>query len=189
MDNSLRVFLENLFGAMPEHEWQLLSSTMQPLTIAKNEDLHPIGKYCKHLWFLEKGAVKVYELNNGEERNTHFFTAFSLFIDYHSIATHTPSEIGFRAVEDCSIYALNYAALLTCYDQSPYLERIGRIMAERQFVMEFELRRLLLNYDAKQRYAYLMQKQPEIFQRFSLKDIASFIGITPVSLSRLRKSK
>jgi CRP-like cAMP-binding protein len=189
MNNNLKVFLESMFGPMPEREWTLLAATMQPSEVAKNEEVHPIGKRCKHLWFLEKGAVKVYEITNGEERNTHFFTAHSLFIDYHSIATKTPSEIGFRAVEDCTIYALDYEALLKTYDQSQYLERIGRMMAERQFVMEFELRRLLLNYNARERYNYLLQKQPEIFQRFSLKDIASFIGVTPVSLSRLRKSK
>jgi hypothetical protein len=62
-------------------------------------------------------------------------------------------------------------------------------MAERQFVMEFELRKQLLNFDALERYEFLIKTQPYIFQRFALKDIASFIGITPVSLSRLRKLK
>ena len=55
--------------------------------------------------------------------------------------------------------------------------------------MEFELRRQLLNLYALERYGYLIKTQPYIFQTFALKDIASFIGITPVSLSRLRKLK
>ena len=189
MNDNLKMFFESLFGKMPETEWLLLKTILKPLHISKNDDLHKIGKKCKHLWFLEKGAIKVFEIVNETERITHFFTENNLFIDYHSIATDSNSEIGFKAVEDCEIQSMVYSELIKLYDKSQYLERIGRNMAERQFVQEFELRRFLLNYDALQRYEYLIQKQPHIFQRFSLKDIASFIGITPVSLSRFRKMK
>ena len=67
------------------------------------------------------------------------------------------------------------------------LEHIGRVMAEMQFMMEFDRRRMHLNMDALQRYEHLERTQPEVFQRFQLKDIATYLGITPVSLSRLRK--
>jgi hypothetical protein len=109
-----------------------------------------------------------------------------LFIDYHSVLTKSPSEIGFRAEENCFIQQMAYDRLLALFDKSHYLERLARLMAERQFVKEFALRRQLLNFDALERYEYLIETQPYIFQRFALKDIASFIGITPVSLSRLR---
>ncbi len=189
MNNELRHFFSSIFGEMPQSEWELLKGILEQQQVSKNEEVHAIGVQCKKLWFLEKGAVKVYELVNEQERVTHFFIENNLFIDYHSILTNLPSEIGFKAVEDCTLQVMPYDKLLMLFDQSPYLERIGRVMAERQFVQEFELRRLLLNLDALQRYHYLMEKKAYIFQRFALKDIASFIGVTPVSLSRLRKIK
>ena len=131
----------------------------------------------------------MYENLNDQEKTTHFFIENNLFIDYHSVLTNKPSEIGFKAEDDCILQQIPYDKLLSLYNQSHYLERIARVMAERQFVQEFELRRQLLNFDALQRYEYLIETKPYIFQRFALKDIASFIGITPVSLSRLRKFK
>lgn len=189
MNDNLKAFFENLFGPMPLSEWQILKDILEPIEILKGTDLHKIGKQCKHLWYLDKGAVRVYEYSNGLERTTHFFVENNLFIDYHSVLTNLPSEIGFRAEENCLIQQMPYNKLLSLFDKSQYLERLARVMAERQFVMEFELRRQLLNFDALARYEYLIQNKPYIFQRFALKDIASFIGITPVSLSRLRKLK
>ena len=133
------------------------------------------------------GTVKAYENIHGQEQNTHFFIENSLFIDYRSVIMEAPSLIGFKAVEDTTVVVIEYKLLLELYDKIPLFERIGRMMAERQLLTEFDLRLFLLNMDATQRYEHIMQNHPWIFQRFSLKDIASFIGIAPASLSRLRK--
>ncbi len=129
----------------------------------------------------------MFENMDGTEKTTHFFIAPTMFTMYHSLITATPSEVSIKAEENCSLQAIPHAQLTKLYDQSHQLERIGRIMAEFQFVGEFNRRRLHLNMDALQRYEYLEQHQPEVFQRFQLKDIATYLGITPVSLSRLRK--
>lgn len=189
MNENLKIFFDTLFGQMPQTEWDLLKSILEPLEVPKGADIHKNGKQCKHLWYLDKGAVRVYEYSNDTERTTHFFIENNLFIDYHSVLTKLPSEIGFRAEENCIIQQMSYDKLLLLFDKSHYLERLARLMAERQFVMEFELRRQILNFNALERYEFLIKSQPYIFKRFALKDIASFIGITPVSLSRLRKMK
>jgi CRP-like cAMP-binding protein len=188
-NNHLKIFIEKVFGPIPEKDWNLLNGILQPKSFAKGTEILSIGKHCNHLWFLIKGAVRTYELNNGVERSNYFFTDYSLFIDYYSIATKRPSDLCFVAEEQCEVLAMNYSDLLSLYNQSQLLERIGRIMAERQFVIEYEFRRMILNMDALERYQYLIENRPEIFQHFALKNIASFIGITPVSLSRLRKMK
>lgn len=189
MNDNLKNFFERLFGQVPQSERELLKSILELIEIPKGGDIHIIGKQCKYLCFLEKGAVKVYEYSNETERTTHFFIEDNLFIDYHSVLTKSPSEIVFKAEENCILQQMPYDKLLTLFDKSHYLERLARLMAERQFVMEFDLRRQLLNFDALERYEFLIKTQPYIFQRFALKDIASFSGITPVSLSRLRKLK
>ncbi len=104
-----------------------------------------------------------------------------------SVLTKQPSELFFQATENCQISQINYLNLEKLYKQNHKIEHIGRVMAEMQFIGEYNRRKQLLNMDALERYEYLENHQPEIFSRFALKDIASYLGITPVSLSRLRK--
>jgi hypothetical protein len=73
MNDNLKLFFDNLFGQMPLPEWHLLKDILEPIEIAKGADLHKIGKQCKHLWYLDKGAIRVYEYSNDTERTTHFF--------------------------------------------------------------------------------------------------------------------
>jgi CRP-like cAMP-binding protein len=183
----LRSYLEQIAGKIPDRDWNLLEEIIQPMEYPGNQHLIEEGKICRHIWFLEKGALRMFEYMDGNEKTTHFFLAPTMFTMYHSLITSTPSEVSIKTEEDCILQALPYAQLIKLYDQSHRLERIGRIMAEFQFVGEFNRRRLHLNMDALQRYEYLEQNQPEVFQRFQLKDIATYLGITPVSLSRLRK--
>jgi CRP-like cAMP-binding protein len=120
-------------------------------------------------------------------RITHMFLSRSFFTDFMGMARKQPSALGFRTTEKSKIIRISYPDLLQVYNKSHSMERIGRIMAERQFLMELHLRTLLLNHNSKDLYDYLIREQPAVFQHFSLKDIASFMGIAPESLSRLRK--
>jgi CRP-like cAMP-binding protein len=183
----MKLFIENTIGRLDEETYALLLSITTDVEISENKYLLEQGQVCKHLWFLKKGAVKVYEIINGEPRNTHFFTEKCFFTNYMSVLSKQPSDLFFQTTEPCQLSQINYYSLEKLYDQSHKIERIGRIMAEMQFISEYNLRKLLLNMDALERYEYLEQHQPEIFLRFTLKDISSYLGITPVSLSRLRK--
>jgi CRP-like cAMP-binding protein len=185
----LKYFFDNRFGTMPDKEWEQLSSIVQVTVVKKGEHLHKIGIHCKHFWYLQQGAIRVYKLYNDESFTTHFFIEDNIFVDYESILTQKPSNIAFIAEEDCTIFAMAYLDLINLYNASPYLERLGRIMAERQFTNEFELRQQLLHATAQQRYQMLLQQHPYIFQRFALKHIANYLGITPASLSRIRAYK
>jgi CRP-like cAMP-binding protein len=179
--------LEKNFGSISDATIDIILQIAEPVFVAKNEIILHYGSVCKHLWFLEKGAVKGYELNNGENRNTHFFMEDSFFTNYVSLLTNQPTELEFRAVEDCNLLKINAKALENLYAKYHELEHIGRRMAELQFISEYNLRKLLLNMTATERYEYIEANQPEIISRFSQKDIASYIGITHVSLSRLKK--
>jgi len=116
-----------------------------------------------------------------------FLSMVHFFTDFKGMAGKQPSALGFRTTEKSQIIRISYPDLLQVYNKSHSIERIGRIMAERQFLMELHLRTLLLNHNSKDLYDYLIREQPAVFQHFSLKDIASFMGIAPESLSRLRR--
>jgi len=184
----LKKYIENILGSkIPEKDWSLLQGITESEEIEKGTLLIIEGRVCKKIWFLKRGAVRYYENIDGEIRTTHFFIAPSMFTVYHSLITGSPSVISVEAVEALHLEWIPYDKLKGLYNKSHMLERIGRIMAEYQFIAEFNRRRMLLNMDALERYEFLEKEQPEIFQYFQLKDIATFLGITPVSLSRLRK--
>jgi CRP-like cAMP-binding protein len=170
-----------------EKDWELLSGIIIFEEVKKGTLLLSEGQKCRRIWFLKEGAVRFYENTNGEYRTTHFFVAQSMFTLYHSLITGAESELTIEATENLKLEILPYDKLKELYDKNHPIEKIGRIMAEYQFVAEFNRRRMLLHMDALERYEFLEANQPEVFQHFQLKDIATYLGITPVSLSRLRK--
>ncbi len=109
--------------------------------------------------------------------------------NYYCWVTKNKSDLTYKAVEDSEIIEIDYQKLEELCAQHHIFDTIGRKMAERIFVQEYFYKKLLLNCTAKQRYEYFEKEQPEIFQYFALKDIASFLGITDVSLSRIRKER
>jgi len=187
MTDPLRPYLEQIAGRMPDKDWEVLRSILRPSEVLKGRFLLEEGMRCGEIWFLVEGAVRYFENVDGEHRTTHFFTAPAMFTSYHSLISGAPSEVNILAEAECRILSLPYDRLKEGYDQSHVLERIGRIMAEYQFIAEFNRRRMLLHMDALERYEKLEEEHPEVFQHFQLKDIATYLGITPVSLSRLRK--
>ncbi|MGL4631290.1 MAG: Crp/Fnr family transcriptional regulator [Leadbetterella sp.] len=183
----MKSYIEKVTGRIDEETLELLIGIMKDVELPKDQFLLEQGQTCKDLWFLKSGAIKIFEIVNGEIRNSHFVIAECFVTNYISIVTKQPSELFFQATENCQLGKINYENLEKLYEQNHKIEHIGRIMAEMQFVAEYNLRKLLLNMDALERYEYVEKHQPEIFNHFALKDIASYLGITPVSLSRLRK--
>ncbi|MEM1323862.1 MAG: cyclic nucleotide-binding domain-containing protein [Bacteroidota bacterium] len=185
----MRNYLEKITGPIPDEDWKLFEALSYADTKKKGAVLLDFNKKCKDIWFLKKGAVRKIDNINGAIKTTHFYVAPFMFTVYRSLLRGVPSTMSIVCEEDCDFEVIPYKDLVKLYRQSHAVERVGRIMAEHQYIEEFDLRRILLNMDALQRYEYLEQHQPEIFQHFQLKDIATFLGITPVSLSRLRKTR
>lgn len=184
----MREYIENIIGnKIPNRDWNLLREIVEYAEVSKGHLLVDEGQKCNCIWYLKEGAVRFYENINGEFRTTHFYMAPSMFTVYHSLITGEPSELSILATSDLMLESLPFEQLKKRYDQSHALERVGRIMAEYQFISELNRRRMLLNMDALERYEFLEANQPEVFQQYQLKDIATYLGITPVSLSRLRK--
>jgi CRP-like cAMP-binding protein len=186
----MRVFLEEtLRMRIPDDDLDLLVSSFTSEQIAKGQLLLEEGKVCSHLWFLRSGAVRFWEYVDGQTVTTHFFLAPSMFTVYHSLVSGMPSMVTIESSEASLLDVIAYDQLKLLYDKSHTLERIGRLMAEFQFVQEFNRRRVLLQMPALERYEWLEKHQGSVFQHFQLKDIATYLGITPVTLSRLRKQR
>ncbi|MCI5058486.1 cyclic nucleotide-binding domain-containing protein [Phaeodactylibacter sp.] len=185
----MRKYIEHIAGKMPDKDWQLYKQHLKAVKSKKGEVILGLQKPCKTIWHMTKGAVRKFEMDNGIEKTTHFYVAPKVFTVLHSVLTGGPSDLSIICEEDCEFLTLDIDQLADLYQQSIYIERVGRRMAEEEFIEEFSMRRMFLKLDALQRYEYMEQKHPEVLMRFQLKDVATFLGVTPETLSRLRKMR
>ncbi len=183
----MREYIEHITGKIPDEGWMLYQQHLKVLKAKKGQIILGLHKPCKTIWHMTKGAVRKLEIDNGIEKTTHFYVAPKVFTILHSALTGEPSDLAIICEEDCEFLTLDIEELANLYQKSIYIERVGRRMAEEEFIEEFSMRRMFLKLDALQRYEYMEKKHPEILKRFQLKDVATFLGVTPETLSRLRK--
>jgi len=185
----IKEVIESVIPHFPDANMEMLQDISTRRVFEKDEFALEQGKYCNHLWFIEKGAVKGYETANGVDRVMYFYTENNFFSNYYCWVTGKQSDVTYQAVERCEVIEIDYPKLEALCEVHHIFDTIGRKIAQKLFVHEVELRRLLLNCSATERYEYLEAHRPEIFRHYALKDIASFMGVTDVSLSRIRKER
>lgn len=184
---AIRKYIEHITGPLPDTDWELYAQHLKVVKAKKGQTLLLLNEKCSTVWHMTKGAVRKFEMDNGMEKTTHFYTAPKIFTVLHSAITGGPSDLAIICEEDCELLELDVTLLEQLYQKSIYIERIGRRMAEEEFIEEFSMRRMFLKLDALQRYKYMETNHPEILKRFQLKHVATFLGVTPETLSRLRK--
>jgi len=155
---------------------------------AKNELLLEAGTVSNEYFFLSEGLVRAFTVDpEGNEVTTNFFGTNRAVFEVASFFLRIPSTETLQALTDCRGYALTYDKLNGLFHTIPEFREFGRAMLVREFAA-FKQRTLgLINQTAEERYAALMQSNREIFQHAPLKHIASYLGVTDTSLSRIRR--
>ena len=136
-------------------------------------------------WFLLEGGIKVYQ-DNGYELNCHYlFTQGDLFARSEVMINTFSNDLSYLAENDVYVLEINYEKLIKI---SPKLyNKVYNLVIGSQLEIEYTHRLLLLMKNARERYTYLLSHKGKLFENFLLKDIANYIGVTPESLSRLRR--
>lgn len=171
---------------LTEPEWARFSGAMQPAVFAKGEHLLRMGEVCDHVTFLGTGLVRTYRIHDGEDLTEQFFFEGNYATEYESFLTRTPSTVGLVAMEAVECIRITHAALQQVYGQGTNAERMGRLIAEHIFVGSARRNRSLLFETPEQRYLNLMKERPKVMARVPQKYIASYLGLKPESLSRIR---
>ena len=123
---------------------------------------------------------------DGHEVNYRFAGANGFLTDFQSFLTQQPSRYAWQAVRAAEVLALPHALVQRLYQESPAWERVGRLMAERVYQQLNERVELLQFYPPTQRYEYVQQHYPELLTQISQAQLASYLGVQPESLSRIR---
>ena len=152
----------------------------------KNTHLVTEGKVCKRLYFLEKGALRGYYTLEGKEI-THWFAFEHDFVtSFHSFITGEPAVENIQLLEGSILWAISKESLAQLLNQHHEIERLLRIAYEKYYI---RLEERFVNGQFKtgtERYQSLLQQTPHIIERVSLGHIASYLGISQETLSRIR---
>lgn len=184
----LRTYLHRFVPALTEADWQPLAEALRPRHLARGEHFVRTGEYRPELALLLHGACRLYYPRpDGEERTTYFFFENHLLGDYPSCLTGQPSQLSIQALTDTELVVFDYALLRRLYDERPVYERFGRLVAEYHLLGTDArlVEQLLLSPEERYR-ALLASGKTKILERIPQHLVANYLGVTPVSLSRIR---
>ncbi|MGB3466452.1 MAG: Crp/Fnr family transcriptional regulator [Cyclobacteriaceae bacterium] len=154
--------------------------------IAKDEFLLREGNVCRRLYFVEEGVVRAFHYKDGREVTGWFGFDSDLVTSFHSFIDQQPGREFIQALENCTLWSIGRDQLYDIYNQYPEVERLGRITCE-QYYIRLEDRFVNAHFKtATERYHNLISQYPHIIQRVPLGFIASYLGISQETLSRIR---
>lgn len=180
-----RKFIEN-YEKIPNQDWELISANFRRKELPKNYTLLEQGKTCKNLYFLESGLLRYFILKDGSEITKFFTIAPYCFTSQASFNSKKPANENIQTIEKSIIWETTFEKNQELLKLKSWTNFARKITQEVQFFTE-EILEELQTETAENRYQKLLKNQPELLQRIPLKHLASFFGIAPQSLSRIRK--
>ena len=184
--NELRKFIDNI-SPMNDSDWNFLSSKLQEVKLKKNTTLLQIGKVENYLYFISKGVIRLYIPRVESDLTFGFLFENEFVTGYDSFLSRIPSEYQIETLTESVLWRISKKDLEEVYEKTNNGNIIGRKMAENIFLIKSKREISFLNKTAEERYLDLFIDRPKLLQQIQLKHIASYIGVTPQALSRIRK--
>jgi len=160
---------------------------MKRKSCAKKEIIHKEGTICHHLFLIEKGVARAFYYKEAKDITAHFALENEVITAIDSFIQRKSSRYTIELLEDSDIIAISHQDLHQLLQEKPHYEKYTRIFLEQVYIELAERIEDLLFHNAKQRYDKLIKKSPNLIQRIDLQYIASYLGITQETLSRIRK--
>ncbi|MDO6473296.1 Crp/Fnr family transcriptional regulator [Maribacter sp. 1_MG-2023] len=142
---------------------------------------------CNFIAFIKTGSIRSYHIDDNLIETNLLLKSNNEFItDYESFISLEPSALCIQSIDKGEMILLDRNGLYSLYETSFYWNKFGRIMSEQIFLNSKRRTEQMLFLSPKERYLLLLKNEPNFFQKYALKHIASYLGITPQSLSRIR---
>lgn len=183
----LQEFLQKLTGLGAE-ETVPLFSTARTVTLTNNQVYIPIGDKSRKLAFIEKGVMRAYAVkDNGDEATLYIRWEGQFIASHDTIINHSPSRFIYRALEDCTLMEVDYDTLDKIMREQPKFEPLRNFFLLRMLSETLDMIESFVFLSPEERYQKLISDRFNIVNRVPDKHLASMLGVTPVSLSRIRK--
>ncbi len=168
-------------------EIKVLTESMIIEKFSKSDYLVKEGQFTNNTFFLLKGCVRQFKLIDGNDITTNFYTEEQWIISLENFEGKAASKYNLICVEDTALVVGNEQKAQELFKQFPRFEKISRQIMETVFIEQQNLMTSYITDKPEQRYLKLLETRPDIFQRVPQYDIATYIGVKPESLSRIRK--
>lgn len=175
------------FAALTASELEALQALFQPVNVKKMDHLLVSGTVVKELFFFNKGTFRVYHLKDGEEFTTKFLYGPCIYAELFSIRKLTPTFLNIQALNHCDCYKANFTKIEELMVNHPNIRRLFLKLYEHIYMKSVERQVSFILDSQSKRYANLLAEFPNIINEIPLQYIASFIGVKPETLSRIRK--
>jgi len=184
----LKAYLDQI-ATISNQDWIFFTSKLQRRILPKKTVFLKINEIENHISFIESGVVRLFiPKENPEKEITFGFSFKNQFISaYDSFLTQQPSLYQLQTLIETSVLSISHNDLQEVYDKTKIGNLIGRLTAERLFLIKSKREQNLLNLSAEERYVALFKERPELLKVIPLKYISSYIGVTAQALSRIRK--
>ena len=175
---------------LDERESSYFTGVLRRIPVSKKEILLRQGNVCKHIYFVNDGALRAHYTDKNDRETTIMFGVADWWItDMYSFLNQQPALMSLEALENSEVLELSKTDLDRLYIEVPKFERFFRIIIQNAYVREQVRVIHNLSMTAEERYEVFIQKYPHIVQRVTQKQIASYLGITPEFLSTIRARK
>ncbi len=189
MKSSLQRIIQNTIS-ISNSELEFMLSLFKPITLQKDDFFLHIGKVCHQVAFVKSGMLRIYYPNDKGEETTCYFSLPNEFVtSFSSFSTGKRSVENIQAIMPTELFIIEKSDLELLYSKIPIAQEFGRKSAENVTMLMEKRLALFQNNSAEQRYDFLLKNQPILLQTVPLQYMASYLGISPQHLSRLRKKK
>lgn len=185
--DQLKAFLQSL-TSISDEEYKTSESKFSVLCLVKGDFLIEEGQVCRQIAFVNKGSLRTFYLNEkAEEITACFRTEQSLVSSYRSFIWQEPSVLSIEALEDSELTVIAHDDLHELYKTSWAWQNIGRLVAESEYIEMEQYAWVLNSESAKEKYLKLLEEQSDILNKAKVEHIASYLGVTRRTLSRIRQ--
>ena len=186
MFESAKIFFTR-YANLTEEEWNAFESVLKYEKVKKKTRIIEIGLISRKMYFVKKGSLRLYYYKDGEEVCGKFFFENELAGSFESYIKQVPGLQVIETLENTELISLNYDDQQKVFQKYPVFYKLFLNLLQESFGQVQKLTTLYILTDPLERYLYLIKAYPQIAARVPQKYIASFLGITPFSLSRIRK--
>ncbi|MBC3789056.1 Crp/Fnr family transcriptional regulator [Spirosoma utsteinense] len=175
-----------LIVPLSETDIALLHALFQPLSLEKGDYFVQAGQVCQHVGFIQTGLVRYFINQDGDEKIYSFGLENEFVCDYESFLSQRPCRRAIQAIEDSALVIISFPNLQRLFAELTYGERFGRVVIEQVFVKTIRQLTSLYTDSPEIRYQAFLDEYPALSARITQYHIASYVGIKPQSLSRIR---
>ena len=180
--------LSRRFSTMTHEEIDILENLLIPMKFKKGSDILSQGQVSEYIYYLHTGLIRQYYFNNGKEMTSNLAVDGSIFMSIESLFRETPSSEVIEALETCYIFAIPKRRLENVALHNQNIQILYRKILE-EALIECQIHEDLVRFEtAQDRYRRICKQMPKVVLRAPLVFIASFLEMTPETLSRVRSS-